>query len=250
MGKYIKLFEKHVDYMAYISSQDAILPNVSACIDANDVHYNPYVDPYNGKAYVDLGLPSGTQWAKMNVGASSEKDAGLYFAWGETTGYTASQVGTGEGQKAFSWNDYKYGISSSNLTKYNATDGKTVLDLKDDAAHVNWGGDWHIPTKEQCEELFNTAYVTNAWVTNYNRSGINGRLFTSVINGNTMFIPAAGYCGVGEVDNVGNYGYVWASALSSENVLNAWSFYFNSGKAGVYGSGYRCYGRSVRGVVG
>lgn len=201
-----------------------------------------FADPYNGHAYVDLGLPSGTQWATMNIGANNETDTGLYFAWGETAGYTASQVGT---DKQFSWNEYKYG---SNLTKYNSSDGKTLLDLEDDAAHVNWGGDWHIPTKEQCDELFNTAYVTNAWVTNYNGSGINGRLFTSVINGNTMFLPAAGFCEDGRVFSVGDFGCVWASALNSQNELNAWYFYFNGDEAGV--SNYdRCYSQSVRGVV-
>ena len=92
--------------------------------------------------YVDLGLPSGLKWAKCNVGAEKETDAGLYFAWGETTGYTASQVGT---DKQFSWSDYKYGNSSSDLTKYNQSDGKTVLESADDAASQIMGGDWRMP---------------------------------------------------------------------------------------------------------
>ena len=204
-----------------------------------------FVDPYNGHAYVDLGLPSGTKWAKMNVGANSETDYGLYFAWGETEGYTASQVGT---DKQFNWSDYKYGTSSSNLTKYNASDNKTHLELTDDAAAANMGGDWHMPTKEQCEELLNTTYVTNAWVTDYQGSGVNGRLFTSVSNGNTMFVPAAGYCVDGEVFSVGIDGYVWASALFSEYVRNAWNFFFGGGGAGVDLSS-RFSGQSVRGVV-
>ena len=204
-----------------------------------------FADPYNGHTYVDLGLPSGTQWATMNVGANNETDTGLYFAWGETQGYTASEIDT---DKQFSWSDYKYGTSTDNLTKYNSTDGKTVLDLEDDAAHVNMGGDWHMPTKEQCLELFNTTYVTNAWVTDYNGSGINGRLFTSVSNGNTLFIPAVGFCGGGGVYSVGVYGSVWASALDSESVSGAWYFFFGSGGAGVdYDD--RCGGLSVRGVV-
>ena len=199
MKKYLRLFQNDTDYLDFKKTTDFILPNVSHCIQENHVHYNPLVDPYNSHAYVDLGLPSGTKWAKMNVGASSETEAGLYFAWGETQGYTASQVGTGDGQKAFNWSDYKYGTSSSNLTKYNASDNKTHLELTDDAAAANMGGDWHMPTKEQCEELLNTTYVTNAWVTDYQGSGVNGRLFTSVSNGNTMFVPAAGYCGDGGV---------------------------------------------------
>ena len=244
MKKYLRLFQDHNDYSDFKGTTDFILPNVSHCIEENEVHYNPYIDPYNGHAYVDLGLPSGTLWATMNFGANSETDYGLYFAWGETQGYANAST------KAFSWSDYKWTEDEgSTLTKYNATDGKTVLDLEDDAAHVNWGGDWHMPTKEQCQELFNTTYVTNAWVTDYNGSGVNGRLFTSVSNGNTMFVPAAGYCGDGEVFDIGSYGIVWASALFSQLVENAWSFGFSSNEAGVY-NGYRFFGQSVRGVVG
>ena len=100
--------------------------------------------------YVDLGLS--VKWAKCNVGAETETDAGLYFAWGETTGYTASQVGT---DKQFSWSDYKYGNSSSNLTKYNQSDGKTVLESADDAASQIMGGDWRMPTASEYQTLYN-----------------------------------------------------------------------------------------------
>ncbi len=224
-----------------------ILPNVSHCIDKNEVHYNPFVDPYNGHAYVDLGLPSGTKWATMNVGANSETDYGLYFQWGDTQGYV--DVST----KAFNWADYKWSDngSSSVMTKYNATDGKTVLDAEDDAAAANWGGSWKMPTEAQCRELFNTDNCTNAWVTDYQGSGVNGRLFTSKTNGNTLFIPAAGRCNVGSVDNVGNVGNVWASSLNSSNVSYAWYIDFFSDGGGVYGVNIgRRYGFSVRGVVG
>lgn len=201
--------------------------------------------------YVDLGLPSGTLWAKMNVGAKSETDYGLYFAWGETQGYTASQVGNGEGQKAFSWNDYALTEDSgSTMSKYNATDGKTVLDAEDDAASVNMGGEWHMPTKEQCEELLNTTYVTNTWVKSYQSSGVNGRLFTSVSNGNTLFIPAAGDCSDGGVNDVGEWGDVWSSSLDTDGVNSAWSFSFDSDGAGFYDGVSRCNGLSVRGVIG
>jgi len=211
------------------------------------VHYN--LNRFNGYEYVDLGLPSGTLWAKMNVGASSEKDAGLYFAWGETQGYTASQVGV---DKQFTWADYKFNLSGdgSTFTKYNPIDSKTVLDAEDDAAVVNMGGDWHIPTKAQYEELLNTEYVTNEWVTDYQGSGISGSLFTSVSNGNTLFIPAAGGCGDGEVDGVGKWGDVWSSSLNTDNVDGAWNFRFNGLFCDTDGNLYRYNGRSVRGVIG
>jgi len=85
----------------------------------------------NSHAYVEIG---GHKWATMNVGANSVTDYGLYFQWGDTQGYTASQVGNGTGQKYFGWEDYKYGNgtsspSATDMTKYNDTDSKTVLEL-------------------------------------------------------------------------------------------------------------------------
>ena len=229
---------------------------------------------------IDLGLPSGTKWATMNVGANSPTDYGLYFAWGETQGYTASQVGTGEGQKAFSWDDYALTEDGgSTISKYNSTDNKTHLELTDDAAAVNMGGDWHMPTKEQCDELFKetkNGFVTNAGAfTQFAWDDSNGSLnptgttatisgwdtpgflfFKSdvsdmdaaITSGDYLFIPAAGFCGGGEVYSVGIYGSVWASALGSEDVEGAWFFGFGSDGAGVYGDD-RCGGLSVRGVV-
>ena len=95
----------------------------------------------NGYDYVDLGLPSGTLWATCNVGADKPTDFGLYFQWGDTSGYTADQVGK---DKQFNWSDYKWNPSGDGktFTKYNTT-GAT-LELTDDAAHVHMGGSWHI----------------------------------------------------------------------------------------------------------
>ena len=278
MKKYLRLFQNHNDYSDFKGTSDFILPNVSHCVQENEVHYNPLVDPYNGKAYVDLGLTSSTKWAKMNVGASSEKDAGLYFAWGETTGYTANQVGT---DKNFSWSDYTLTEDSgSTMSKYNASDNKTHLELTDDAAAANMGGDWHMPNRAQCIELFKetkNGFVTNAGAfTQYAWSDSNGyssptsttatisnwktagyfffkNSYTSVTDAvsaeDYLFVPAAGGCGGGRVDDVGGGGGVWASALSSEDVEIAWLFYFDSHGAGV-NDDYRCFGGSVRGVVG
>lgn len=239
--KYLKKFNTHAEY----ESATLELPNVSYCVDNNDIHYNPY-DPYNGHVYVDLGLPSGTLWATMNVGANSETDTGLYFAWGETTGYNINQVGT---DKQFTWNDYKYGTSSDDLTKYNSTDGKTELDLEDDAARVNWGEKWKMPSNSQMQELCNTQYVTNSWVQNYNNSGVNGRLFTSVSNGNTIFFPVSGYCLNGGISTT-NGGYFWETSLSDYFKSQGKMLNFgSSGGAGGDSQNMRCYGQSVRAVV-
>lgn len=235
--------EKHLHYYAqhsqYVEPTDK--PAVSYCEQEDEVHYHP--DPFNGHEYVDLGLPSGTLWAKCNVGANSETDYGLYFAWGETQGYTDAST------KGFRWNNYKFG-TSSNLTKYNSTDGKTVLDAEDDAASVNMGGEWHMPTEEQCEELLNTTYMTNAWVENYQNSGVNGRLFTSVSNGNTLFIPAAGfYYDLPTNFMAGEQGTVWTSSLG-EDFASACDFGFLDNAAAINEADNRCAGNSVRGVVG
>ena len=200
----------------------------------------------NGYDYVDLGLPSGTLWATMNVGASKVSDAGLYFQWGDTQGYTADQVGTGEGKKAFASDDsdYKFGVYP-NYSKY--TTAGATLDLEDDAAHVNMGGSWHIPTPEQFEELINTENTTSTWTT---QGGVNGRLFTSKKDpSKSIFFPAAGIAWDGSVDGSGGYGHVLSSMLSMDDVKYGQYLYFHSGSVGLYGSGNRCDGLSVRGVI-
>ena len=138
-------------------------------------------DPYNGHQYVDLGLPSGTLWATMNVGANSETDKGLYFGWGETEGYeTIPNVFNGEYKNK--WYD---GYNS--YTKYNETDNKTNLDLEDDAAHVNWGGNWHIPTREQLQEL-----LDNTTVEVHSNDSPAYILLKSNINNNTLYFVSTG----------------------------------------------------------
>ena len=195
----------------------------------------------NGFEYVDLNLPSGTLWATMNVGASKPFDVGLYFQWGDTSGYTADQVGK---DKQFTWNDYKFSIdgSSSNFSKYTTT-GAT-LDLEGDAAHTNMGGSWHMPTPEQCQELIDN--TTSEWTT---QDGVNGRLFTSKKNGKSIFIPAAGVAWDGSVRIRGDDGSVWSSMLSTGNVRYGQSLDFDSDYVGLDGND-RNGGLSVRGVIG
>ena len=195
---------------------------------------------FNGHAYVDLGLPSGTLWATCNVGANTPEEYGDYFAWGETTP-----------KETYNWSTYRYcNGSSTTLTKYcsNAdygnngfTDALTTLEASDDAAVANWGGSWRMPTYYEMSEL--NANCTVTWTT---RNGVNGRLFTGP-NGNSIFLPAAGYRYGSELDNAGAYGGYWSSSLGTDYPRSAWNLNFGSG---VYymGSGYRLYGRSVRPV--
>ena len=198
----------------------------------------------NGFEYVDLGLQSGTLWATMNVGASKPSDSGLYFQWGDTVGYTADQVGTGDGKKAFASDesDYKFGVYP-NFSKYTTT-GAT-LDLEDDAAHANMGGEWHIPSPEQIQELLSN--TTNTWTT---QDGVNGRLFTSKKDGTkSIFIPTAGDAWKGSVHGSGDYGGVWSSMLYTDGVSYGHYLGFSLGYVGLDYS-YRYCGLSVRGVVG
>ena len=106
MAIYLKKFENHSQYAAYTAdTANFILPNVSLCVNEGDVHYNPYVDPCQQHDYVEIG---GIKWATKNVGACTEADYGFYFQWADTQGYTASQVGSGEGQKYFGEDDCIY----------------------------------------------------------------------------------------------------------------------------------------------
>ncbi len=166
----------------------------------------------NGYYYVDLGLPSGTKWAACNVGATTPEAYGNYYAWGET-----------EPKTTYSWATYKWcNGSSSTLTKYcnNAsygkdsfTDDKTVLDLEDDAAAVNWGGAWRMPTDAEWTELRENCTWT--WTYYYNGTGVAGRIVTSKINGNSIFLPAAGCRSRDRLWNAGD-GLYWLSSLDTD----------------------------------
>lgn len=174
--------------------------------------------------FVDLGLPSGTLWATCNVGATKPEEFGLYFAWGETEGYTAEDVAAGK--KAFKWDDYKFG-TKDNLTKYTATDGLTTLELEDDAAYKSDKG-CRIPSREELQELIDN--TTSTWGT---LNGVNGNRFTSV-NGNSIFVPVAGYCNDGSVGSVGSNGSLWSSSLNESTPRNSWSLLFDSDGVDVY----------------
>ena len=232
--------------MKYLIKTDSISDEKSKDVDYERVVLDTtdsaiYIVGYDWKCkMVDLGLTSGTLWMDRNVGASSPEDAGLYFAWGETQGYTADEVGK---TKQFSWSDYKFGASGS-LTKYITTDGLTTLETTDDAVLQNVHK-YSMPTKEQLQELVDE--TTSTWTT---RNGVNGRLFTSKTNGNSIFVPAAGSGGNGSMYVVGSSGSLWSSSLSEDITHSACYLDFDSDYAYLNDYGvYRCLGLSVRGVV-
>ena len=178
----------------------------------------------DGHEWVDLGLPSGTLWATCNIGANSPEEYGDYFAWGETApkekydGDTYKWINEGQWS---SWqiNKYTYADGEKKLgCWYNGDtfigDGKLALDTEDDAATANWGSDWCMPTYDQLDELCNPEYITSEWTTT--RNGINGRLITSLKNGNTIFLPAGGYRDFNTVPiAIAGRGCYWSSSLSS-----------------------------------
>ena len=186
---------------------------------------------------VDLGLS--VKWATFNVGASSPEEYGDYFAWGET-----------EPKSDYLWAYYKWCNGTKNsLTKYNhwtaygTVDNKKVLDPEDDAAHVNWGGSWRMPTDAEWTELRNNCTWT--WTT---VNGIKGRLVTSKKAGYTdksIFLPAAGRRSGTDLTNVGSYGIYWSSSLYTDNPDYAWYVSFDSDNVGRYDY-FRFLGQSIR----
>ena len=239
MTEYLKLYKNQAAYDA-----ESDKPVVGHMIDDVKVKIKE-PDPYAGHEYVEIG---GLKWATMNIGASQPSDYGLYFQWGDTQGYTAEQVGSGEGQKYFGWADYKYGNGTSSpgatgMTKYNATDGKTVLEASDDAAVANWGGAWRMPTTAEFQAL--GAAVNTAWTQVNNVYGI---LCTDKTDSSkTLFFPAAG---TGGVVYVGKYGSYWSSSLCAYNRQYAYYLYFGSDYVFWNNNTTRYFGFAVRPVVG
>ena len=187
---------------------------------------------------VDLGLPSGTLWADRNVGADSPEAYGDYFAWGET-----------EPKSTYNWSTYKWCQGSNNtMTKYctdsfyGTVDNKTVLDLEDDAAYVNMGADWRMPTYDELNELRNNCTWT--WTS---KKGTKGYKVTGP-NGKSIFLPAAGYRNDSGLYRAGSDGSYWSTSLHGPYL--AWSLYINSDSYNTYTSGKRRnYGHTVRAVA-
>ena len=194
--------------------------------------------------YVDLDLPSGTLWATCNLGANSPEGYGYYYAWGETTT-----------KESYTWTSYKYSkgttLYNPKLTRYCSdpdygnngyTDTLYYLLPEDDAATINWGRNWRMPTEDQWQELINSTTIRETV-----QNGAHGRLFTAE-NGNTLFLPAAGYLWNDNVlSDVGNKGYYWSSSLCQDSPSEAYLFSFYSNHSDV-STTIRIWGRTVRPV--
>jgi len=167
-------------YMVALSLAMMLCVGLTSCNkdDDNDNNNSSTPPASTGKApenavAVDLGLPSGTKWANMNVGATTPEGYGGYFAWGET-----------EDKATYSWGTYQY---SKDGTKNDLVHiGVEIVGTKYDAAYMKWGGNWRMPTKEQIMELLEKC--SKEWAT---LNGIGGVLLKGP-NGKTIFLPAAG----------------------------------------------------------
>lgn len=182
--------------------------------------------------YVDLGLPSGTKWATMNIGANAPEEPGDFFAWGEIS---AKLDFTNEG--------YRFRDDNSLMIKYTTkqwgkrlTDNKRILEAEDDVATMSWGKAWRMPTYEEQTEL--RMLCTWQWTS---LNGMEGCMVTGP-NGNSIFLPAAGF---GErKSGSGNY---WSSSLYTDDDNTAYCLIFNRIEP-VDRRYYRFNGLSVRPV--
>ena len=205
---------------------------------------------------VDLGLPSGLKWASFNLGATAPEEYGDYFAWGETQPYYLSQdppVWKETKEEGYYWPSYKWCQASGEaLTKYcnksnfgynGYTDYRMILEPADDAARVNLGENWRMPTDEEWEELLNGC--TSSWTT---INGVNGYRFTSNINGNSIFLPAASiYNGI-YLSSVGSIGNYWSSSLYDFYPDRAWCVSFFSSDVYRSPNYFRNFGLPIRPV--
>lgn len=202
--------------------------------------------------YVDLGLS--VKWATCNIGANKPEEYGKYFAWGEISG-EQYKPGKRSGYSTFyGWGEYKYCYGGGyNITKYcvdaeyGIVDNDSVLELIDDAASANWGGNWRMPTQEEIYELVDSCLCTWTWI-KYN--GVYGYNVISKVpgyEGNSIFLPAAGYRTDDELSSVGTRGYYWSSSLYTDFSEYAYDIGFG---AGYFDWDYdsRYYGQSVRPV--
>ena len=229
--------EYHVYYeVSNVFSTVVVTGNYSFITAKKGEKPNPTVTP----EYVDLGLPSGVKWATFNVGATKPEEYGDYFAWGET-----------EPKELYDWSTYKWCDGSYNtLTKYNTdseygvVDNKKILESSDDAATANWGGDWRMPSIEEWNELFSNSSLK--WE---EHNGVSGVALTSVRNGNSIFLPAAGvYHYNNGLISQNTEGYYRTNSLDESRGTISLGFSSN-GSLNWYAND-RCFGQPVRPVYG
>ena len=187
---------------------------------------------------VDMGLPSGTLWCDRNVGAKFPEDYGAFFSWGNTDPHYPNRdnMDWGDDDDGF---DYSFDSDTYEKTAGYKLEGN--IDMAHDAARVNMGEPWQMPTEEQIKELFDNCNWVRKTI-----NGINGYLVTSKINGNVIFFPASGLGSGTTWSNRGSYGGFWSSSWSSAR--DARYLYFYSDGVNPQTTDDRYYGFAVRPV--
>ena len=204
----------------------------SMMIMMKDVFYNMNIQVYNGYEYVDLGLPSGLKWATCNVGATSPEQTGMYFAWGETKGYTNDNISSN--------------VRSFNISEYTGNSASLISDDligKCDAAHIYMKGSWRTPINKDFTELVKNTYKT--WIDDYNKTGVSGLLLTSKTNRNSIFFPASGFCYNSLIGRMGSGGFYWTASIDS--YVDAWYMHLGEKNQFVLSDARYC-GFTLRGV--
>ena len=193
----------------------------------------------NGYPYVDLGLPSKTLWATVNVGAEDGTDSGLYFAFGDTNGYDA----TG---KCFHPCDYVWFDDARDTLKYYSKDRLTELYTEDDSARQNFGGTWRMPSVEQFKELLDENNCRREYI---EKSKYAGQLFTSVRNGNQLFLPVGGMVSCGRIYGLRTDGNYWTRNNNPEDDSGAFIYTFDNCDSGHVLNNSRECGCNIRAVL-
>lgn len=192
----------------------------------------PLTGTINGHDWVDLGLSSGVKWATCNVGANEAEEYGDYFGWGETE----------PKDNYSSINSLTYKISKRKLKKGGIIDDTNTLTKEHDAANVQWGGTWRLPTDEEFGELISECQWNFATF-----NGVNGYLVTGP-NGKNIFLPASAYQNGTTIENDGDFGDYWSSTLIEESNSVACSLGYSSKSFGRRRYA-RYVGRTVRPVT-
>ena len=197
--------------------------------------------------WVDLDLPSGTYWAKCNLGAASEDGHGNYYMWGSKTANTAAEC---------TWANAPFNGGNADYNKDAFDSVKDTVCPNDilakgyDAAYKATEGIARMPTKAEIAELM--TYTEHKWVSSFNGIiGSNGVKFTSKTDTSKyIFIPAAGYYSNSSVNSENTYVYVWSSSiLSSTTPIAGYCLGINSSGGDQLGmQPNRSYGLSIRPV--
>lgn len=236
MGKYIHRFQTEQEFEDQYYGSGYTEPWLSYT-EGKGTNYNITAEErFNGHDYVDLGFTSGLLWATANVGANNPEERGDCFAWGET-----------EAKESYTTSTYKFGAARP-YTKYDE-DGKTVLEMEDDAARVNMGGMWRTPTMMELVELSGKTTQSVEVV-----NGVNCVKFTSKTNNNYIIIPCLGNILSGGTNNDNDLYTLQGADLNtgdkSRKTIMSGRYRLNDGTPTVNQKNPRIYGLPVRGVIG